>query len=101
MAALMATSWARTVGLYPERPNANSSWASNASNQSSITGFMYLPEGMPINRHTRINCFFAFAEYFVGLCFRRSMRTTFLTPMVCEVRYRLAVDRPNPVEAQN
>src|SRR5690625_5166542 len=101
VAALMANSWARTAGLYPERPNAISSWASKASNQSAITGCIYLPDGIPIHRHTRISCFLALSEYFVGLCLRRSIRTTFLTPIVFEVRYRRAVDRPSPVEAQN
>src|SRR5699024_10032030 len=82
-------------------PKASSWWVSKASNQSCITGFMYFPEGMPISRHTRINCFLALAEYFVGLCLRRSIRTTSLTPMVLQVNCRLAVDRPSPVETQD
>src|SRR5699024_2984441 len=92
-----ANSVVRTVGLYPELPNANSPWASKASNRINMTAAMYLPEGMPIHRHIRSNCFLALAEYFVGC---RSMRTTFLTPRVLDVRYRRAVDRPSPVDAQ-
>src|SRR5699024_8802568 len=69
--------------------------------QDSSTAAMYLPDGIPIIRHTLISCFLAFWEYLVGLCFRRSIRTTFSTPMVLEIRYRRAVDRPTPVEAQN